>query len=195
MGISSETSDNGGKMSDQSNDPKIAKADAKAAKARAKALRPWFQKKRFILPIALVLLIGISTSMNGGNSDPLPIASTNSEDSSSITEESTTTEVEEAPTETVNQENARKSAESYLEYSAFSRQGLIDQLEYEEFATEDAEYAVDAVGADWNEQAAKSAESYLEYSSFSKQGLIDQLVYEGFTQAQAEYGVSTTGLK
>ncbi|WP_246777906.1 Ltp family lipoprotein [Rhodoluna limnophila] len=182
-------------MSDQSNDPKIAKADAKAAKARAKALRPWFQKKRFILPIALVLLIGISTSMNGGNSDPLPIASTNSEDSSSITEESTTTEVEEAPTETVNQENARKSAESYLEYSAFSRQGLIDQLEYEEFATEDAEYAVDAVGADWNEQAAKSAESYLEYSSFSKQGLIDQLVYEGFTQAQAEYGVSTTGLK
>jgi flagellin-like hook-associated protein FlgL len=36
-----------------------AKADFKAAKARAKALRPWFKKKRFIVPIALVVLLGL----------------------------------------------------------------------------------------------------------------------------------------
>ena len=64
--------------------------------------------------------------------------------------------------ETSGQRNARKSAESYLEYSAFSREGLIEQLEYEEFSRAAAEYEVDAVNADWNEQAVKSAESYLE---------------------------------
>ena len=96
--------------------------------------------------------------------------------------------------ETVSQRNARKSGASYLKYSAFSRSGLILQLEYEKFTNADAIYAVDAQNADWNAQAAKSAESYLKYSSFSREGLIEQLLYEGFTQAQAEYGVSKTGL-
>lgn len=95
---------------------------------------------------------------------------------------------------TVSQEQARRSAESYLEFSAFSRTGLIDQLKYEGFSDQDATFGVDAVNPDWNEQAAKSAASYLEFSSFSRQGLIDQLLYEGFTPEQAEYGVSTTGL-
>ena len=96
--------------------------------------------------------------------------------------------------ETVSQSNARESASSYLDFTAFSRSGLIGQLEYEGFSTADATYAVDSLNVDWNEQAAKSAASYLEFTSFSRSGLIDQLVYEGFTQAQAEYGVSTTGL-
>ena len=96
--------------------------------------------------------------------------------------------------ETVAQSNAKKSATSYLKYSAFSRTGLIDQLEFEGFSTADATYGVDAQNADWNAQAAKSAKSYLKYSAFSRTGLIDQLVFEGYTQAQAEYGVGTTGL-
>ena len=48
--------------------PKEAAAEAKAAKAKAKALRPWFKKKRIIVPLALVVLIGLSPAMNGGNS-------------------------------------------------------------------------------------------------------------------------------
>ena len=48
--------------------------------------------------------------------------------------------------ESVGERNARKSAESYLGYSAFSRSGLIDQLEYEGFTTSQAEYGVDAAG-------------------------------------------------
>ena len=55
-------------MSEPTNDPKLAAAEAKAAKARAKALRPWFKKKRFIVPIALVLLVGISQAAGGGKS-------------------------------------------------------------------------------------------------------------------------------
>jgi hypothetical protein len=99
-----------------------------------------------------------------------------------------------APRESVSQSNARRSAASYLDMTAFSRKGLIDQLVFEGFSQEDATYGVDALNADWNEQAAKSAASYLEMTSFSHSSLVDQLVFEGFTPAQAEYGVGTTGL-
>jgi SOS response regulatory protein OraA/RecX len=97
--------------------------------------------------------------------------------------------------ETVNQENAREKAQSYLDYKAFSRTGLIDQLKYEGFSKKDATYAVNAIRPNWNQQAVKAAKAYLDYSSFSRQGLIDQLVYEGFTMKQAIYGVRKTGLK
>ncbi len=94
----------------------------------------------------------------------------------------------------VSQQNAREKAADYLELSAFSRSGLIGQLEYEGFSNADATWAVDQIGADWNEQAAKKARDYLEFSSFSRSGLLQQLQYEGFTAAEAEYGVSQTGL-
>jgi type IV secretory pathway VirB10-like protein len=97
-------------------------------------------------------------------------------------------------TETPSQRNAFRSAESYLSFMAFSRSGLIEQLEYEGYSLADATYGVDGQMADWNAQAAKSAESYLEFMSFSRSGLIDQLMFEGYSQAEAEYGVSTTGL-
>ena len=89
--------------------------------------------------------------------------------------------------------NAIGSAKSYLDYTAFSRTGLIKQLEFEGFSTEDATFAVDNVDVDWMEQAAKAAQNYLDFSSFSKQGLIDQLEFEGFTSDQAAYGVSAVG--
>jgi hypothetical protein len=77
---------------------------------------------------------------------------------------------------------------------AFSRSGLIGQLEYEGFTTAEATLAVDYLNVDWNEQAWKSAESYLDFTAFSRSGLIDQLEYEGFTTEQATYGVDKTGL-
>ena len=91
--------------------------------------------------------------------------------------------------ETLSQQQAIKSAESYLKYSAFSRSGLIRQLEYEKFSNADAIYAVDKLNVDWKEQAVKSAESYLKYSAFSRSGLIRQLEYEGFSNADATYAV------
>ena len=95
---------------------------------------------------------------------------------------------------TLSQKNAMKKAKEYLNYSAFSYDGLIEQLEYEQFSHEDSVYAVDNCGADWNEQAVKKAKEYLDYSSFSHGSLVDQLKYEGFTAEQAEYGVSQNGL-
>lgn len=95
---------------------------------------------------------------------------------------------------TLSQRNAVAKAKSYLNYTAFSYQGLVKQLEYEQFSNADAIYGVDNCGADWNEQAVKKAKSYMDYSAYSRGGLIDQLIYEGFTQEQAEYGVNAVGL-
>jgi hypothetical protein len=99
-----------------------------------------------------------------------------------------------APEMTPGQANALKKAESYLSFSAFSRAGLIKQLEFEGFSNADATYAIDTMNPDWNEQAVEKAKSYLETSSFSRSGLIQQLEYEGFTPAEAEHGVNATGL-
>ncbi|PFG34841.1 Ltp family lipoprotein [Sanguibacter antarcticus] len=101
---------------------------------------------------------------------------------------------EEAASGTVSQQNALSKAGEYLRFTAFSRTGLIAQLEFEGFPTEDANWGVDRVEVDWNTQAAAKAKSYLEYSSFSRAGLVDQLLFEGFTAEQAEFGVSQTGL-
>lgn len=98
------------------------------------------------------------------------------------------------PDFTPSQENAIAKAESYLDFSAFSKQGLIDQLEYSQFSSADATFAVEYIegsgGVDWNEQAVKKAESYLDFSAFSQQGLIEQLEYSGFTPSQAQHGAS-----
>lgn len=92
------------------------------------------------------------------------------------------------------QQQAVGKAESYLEFTAFSRKGLIKQLEFEGFSPTDATFAVDHVTVDWNDQAAKKAKSYLEMSSFSRSGLIAQLKFEGFTDTQAKFGVKSVGL-
>ena len=95
---------------------------------------------------------------------------------------------------TVSQKNALRKAQSYLSYTAFSHDGLVDQLVYEQFSVGDATYGADNVGADWNEQAAKKAKSYMSYSSFSRGGLIGQLEYDKFTPEQAAYGANAVGL-
>lgn len=81
-----------------------------------------------------------------------------------------------------------------MDFSAFSYDGLIGQLEFDKFTTEQATYAVKNCGTDWNEQAVKKAKSYLDISGFSRDGLIDQLVFDGFSQEQAVYGVEQNGL-
>jgi len=99
-----------------------------------------------------------------------------------------------APTLTAGQTNAARKAKSYLSVSAFSRTGLIGQLEFEGFSTEDATYGVDSLEVDWSAQAAAKAADYLSVSAFSHSGLVDQLIFEGFSAEQAEFGVSSAGL-
>ena len=96
--------------------------------------------------------------------------------------------------ETVSQTNALRAAKSYLNYTAFSHDGLVAQLEYDQFSHADAVYGADNSGANWNEQAAKAAKQYMSYSAFSRGSLIAQLEYDKYTQAQAEYGANAVGL-
>ncbi len=120
-----------------------------------------------------------AVSENPSNKD------TDSSNNSTDTKEETST--------TIGQDNALKSAKEYLKTSSFSYYGLVEQLKYEGFSTDEATYAVDNCGADWNEQAAQAAQDYLDIMSFSRSELIDQLVYDGFSKDQAEYGVSAAG--
>ena len=94
------------------------------------------------------------------------------------------------PRSPMSQQNAVQKAQQYLAYTSFSRLGLIQQLEYDDFSTADATYAVDSLTVDWNAQAVKKAQQYLDYTSFSRQGLLEQLVFDSFTASQAAYGVS-----
>ena len=108
-----------------------------------------------------------------------------------------------APTKdaTAGQLNALRSAQNYLDIKGFSRAGLIAQLSSaygDQFSVADSTWAVDHVGADWNEQAVRAGKAYLELKGFSRLGLIDQLssAYgDQFTRKQATYAADKLGLK
>lgn len=48
-------------------DKRTARAAGAAEKARLKAMRPWFKKKRFILPLAIVVIGVIAAAAGGGD--------------------------------------------------------------------------------------------------------------------------------
>ena len=115
------------------------------------------------------------------------------EDEASQSSDGSDSESGQSSSVTVSQANALKSAKSYVSLMNFSYSGLIDQLEFEGYSTEDATWAADNCGADWYEEALGSAKSYVELMAFSYSGLIDQLEYEGYTAEQASYGADNCG--
>ena len=92
------------------------------------------------------------------------------------------------------QQDAMASAVDYINQMAFSRDWLIAQLVADGVDTNDAAWAADHCGADWNDQAYKKAEEYLRLTSFNHKDMVDQLIFEGFTADQAEYGATKAGL-
>jgi uncharacterized protein YecT (DUF1311 family) len=97
------------------------------------------------------------------------------------------------------QKNAVRAAQSYLSISAFSRDGLIEQLSSQAgngFNINDATKAVDSLNVDWNQEAVKSAKQYLQMMGFSCNGLVQQLSSRAgakFTQQQATFGAQRAG--
>lgn len=165
--------------------------------------------KKSTFAIWVIILIVLGVVATGGCESSSSYSSNDylseSNYTSSDTENDTDTVITETVTESTNnsstntntltleQENALATAFDYLNYTAFSRSGLIEQLEFEGYSNESATFAVDSCGANWNEQAAIMAQQYIDYTSFSRTGLIEQLMFEGFTSEQAEYGVSAVG--
>ena len=98
------------------------------------------------------------------------------------------------PPTPVSASNASRMARQYIEYTAFSPSGLVEQLEFEGFTNAEATAAVQGLSVDWSAQASRMAKEYLEYSAFSRSGLVDQLVYEGFAVEQANAAADSVGL-
>lgn len=192
-------------------DPRDAKARAKADRAYKKASRPWYKKKRYLLPLAVVVLIAaFSSSGDSGTDSETPSAEdTNASASATAPGESSAAEEpaeaeqpaeKKTPKMTASQENAVRAAENYLSFAPFSKKGLIQQLSSQAgdgYPKPDAVFAVNHIDADWNKQAAIAAKNYLDISSFSRSGLIQQLssaAGDKYTRAQAVYGVNKAGL-
>lgn len=96
-------------------------------------------------------------------------------------------------TMTTGQYYAIQKAKSHLEYSAYSRDALIDRLVREDFTRADAEYAADHCGANYFEQALREAKSHLKYSAYSRSELIERLEYDDYTHEEAVYGADHCG--
>jgi hypothetical protein len=170
-----------------------------------KEKKPFYKKWWVWLIAAVVIIAALGSPSKDGNSSEVADGAKAAKAVEQTASATSTVKPTAAPTprptaiptpvdtSTMGERNALDKAYDYLNYTAFSRKGLIEQLEYEGFSHEEAVYGVDKCGADWNEQAALKAQQYLDYSSFSRSGLIEQLEYEGFTEAQAEYGVSQVG--
>ncbi len=94
---------------------------------------------------------------------------------------------------TVGEKNALRAAKNYISIMPFSKQRLMDQLEYEGYTTSEIAYAINNIEVDWFDMAAKSAKQYLDLMPFSREGLIEQLEYEGYTHEEAVYGVEQNG--
>jgi Host cell surface-exposed lipoprotein len=103
-----------------------------------------------------------------------------------------------SPSMTTAQQQAVEAAEDYLsEGQGFSEQGLLQQLTSSAgngFSNSDAEFAINYLNPNWDQQAVDAAKGYLsEGQGFSEQGLLQQLTSSagsGFTQAQAEYAIN-----
>ena len=142
-----------------------------------------------------------SSHLSGNNGDSThtsvvnssTVAHSNSQSSSKDSSQSSSQQTSQAQTSSTSQKKALDKANDYLRVMAFSRSGLVRQLEYEGYSNADATYAADNCGADWNVQALKKAKSYLDVMAFSYAGLKGQLEYDGFTNSQATYGVDNCG--
>jgi hypothetical protein len=187
-----------------------------------------FWRRTWVLVTAgfIVVLIGVSAASGSSNSKDTATKDNGTADvqkdkaSDATAEAPSTPDVTEAaapspsPTETpeptktpkptpdftVSQEQAIGSAKDYLDYSGFSRSGLINQLSSkygDGFSKADAIFAVNHLTVNWNEQAVRSAKDYMAMSHFSRAGLIQQLSSQygdGYTVAQATYAANHVGL-
>jgi len=184
--------------------------------------RSWFARHKILTGLGALLLLFIVIGIANGGKSSTPTASTAASVSSAPSSSASSSRASSAPAapssapappapssapaspppppppaasaETVSQQNAVRKAKDYLDLTAFSRSGLIKQVQFDGFSAADATYGVDKLNADWNEEAAKKAKDYLALTSFSRASLIKQLQFDGFTTQQATYGAQKAGL-
>lgn len=146
--------------------------------------------------LLLITLTFVTMLSAAGCASTTPINVNTSSDNIQATAKSTpetaSTNTKNIPTE---YKSALKSAKSYSDTLHMSKQAIYDQLISEyggKFTAEAAQYAIDNLDIDYNENALKSAESYQETLHMSPAAIHDQLtsVYGGkFTAEEADYAI------
>lgn len=87
------------------------------------------------------------------------------------------------------------TATIYSKTMHMSKKGIYDQLtsEYgEKFPADAAQYAIDNMSANWNENALQKAKTYQKSMNMSKSAIYDQLISdygEKFTKEEAQYAI------
>jgi len=144
---------------------------------------------------AVIEAAGLTVDTTGGEGDlAQPVVSTDPAATTRVEKGSAVLlTLQDKPQLTLGQRNATAKAQDYLSFMGFSRQGLIEQLQYEGYSPEDATFGADNAGADWNAEAAEKARDYLDSMAFSRDGLYDQLEYEGFTPEQIAFALAAVG--
>lgn len=137
--------------------------------------RPWFRKKRFILPGAFLLLIIVISALSGGNdeSDRTPVAGGAATEAAEQYDEKT-------PEEIAAEEEAERLAEEA-------------RLTEEAAAAEAAAAEAARIGTLSQQNAYGQARTYLDFMPFSRAGLIGQLTSEyggQFPPGDAEFAVA-----
>lgn len=192
--------------------------------APAQAKKPKTHKVRNVILaiVGVLVLITIVNAVTNGNKDAATTASDPSASSPTVKSPSTTTatapSTAAAPAKTTaatkaavpaqtksavtkSQANALKAARQYLEFAAFSKAGLIEQLSASAgsgYPKADAVWAVNQLtDVDWKEQAVRAGQQYLDLTAFSRKALIQQLSSSAgskFTVAEATYAADKLGL-
>lgn len=159
--------------------------------------------------VALIVIIAVASSGHGTktvNTATTPKASTSAPPAPTTQAPPPTTQAPppppSTPSMTLAEQQAVDSAQSYLsDGQGFSYQGLLTQLTSssgEGETTSDAQFAINYLHPNWDQQAVESAKNYLsDGQGFSRASLIQQLTSssgEGFTYDQAVYAVNQVGL-
>lgn len=116
-----------------------------------------------------------------------------SENSVSTGKESSSEETTKPPLESLNenQVQAIQTAKDYLDTMHLSQTELLQMLTVEDINLEDAEFAIEYLDIDWNQEARKKAKEYCKHKiGFSKVKLKAQLLFDHFTEEEADFALS-----
>ena len=116
-----------------------------------------------------------------------------SKDSGTAGKESSSVETTKPPLESLseNQVQAIQTAEGYLDTMPLSQTELLQMLTVEDINLEDAEFAIEYLDIDWNQEARKKAKEYCKHKiGFSKVKLKAQLLFDHFTEEEADFALS-----
>jgi hypothetical protein len=129
---------------------KEAKAQAKAAKAYAKAQRPFYKKKRFIVPVAIVAVIVIAQIAGGGGGGEDATAKDTGSTSASTSKQDAPKAINVQAKQILKEfEDNEAAADAKYDGKVIAVTGIVSKIDTEIF--DDSEYVVQVgSGSEWD---------------------------------------------